>query len=328
MLIFSTSTNTKKNIEDYFQNIKLVASRLIAKWRNDKTVTCTMSDLSKYALDILALSLFGMDFDSISNPVMLAKNIDDLFKVLFKRSLSPFRYWKIPFCSNIDGGRDLSESILNVLRTLVRDYKRQKQDGGKMVKKDGRSTCLQKLVDISDDDDDARLDEERVVGNLATLMVAGTDTTSNTLSVCLWEIANDSDLQDGMYQEVIASGCDIDNLTLDDTMTGFPILHSLVFEVLRVKGPAPVVFLEPAEPVELQGQVLKPGTSICALTRTFGEKAGSEIPVGPNGESLEQFYPSRWLIQQGTSEKAELKVKQPTNKYGGYMPFGHGRRIW
>ena len=40
-------TLNKKNIEDYFQNIKLVAGRLVAKWRNDKTVTSTMSDLSK-----------------------------------------------------------------------------------------------------------------------------------------------------------------------------------------------------------------------------------------------------------------------------------------
>ena len=179
-------TLNKKNIEDYFQNIKLVAGRLIAKWRNDKTVTTIMSDLSKYALDILALSMFGMDFDSISNPSdhELAANIEEMFKIVFQRSLSPFPYWTIPFCSNIDGGRDLSEHILNELRTLVRDYKKQKQDGGKMMGKKGR-TCLQKLMDISEDDEDARLDEERVVGNLATsCLLEQTQQAIHSVCVC------------------------------------------------------------------------------------------------------------------------------------------------
>ena len=155
---------------------------------------------------------------------------------------------------------------------------------------------------------------------LLTLLIAGTDTTSTTLAACLWEIANDCQLQKELYQEVAECALDLNSLSLEDVMNEFPRLYSLLFEVLRCKGPAPFFFLEPNEPVEIQGQVLNPGTIICALTRSLGEKAASEIPLGPNSEGPEQFCPWRWLAS-GQS------ITQPTNRYGGYMPFGNGVRV-
>lgn len=77
------------------------------------------------------------------------------------------------------------------------------------------------------------------------------------------------------------------------------------------------MLVEPNEPVEIKGQVLKPGTVICALTRNLGEKAVSEIPLGPNSEG--QVLSRRWLVP---GQSNSLSVTQPTNRYGGYMPFG------
>lgn len=144
------------------------------------------------------------------------------------------------------------------------------------------------------------------------------------MAACFWEIANDPQLQEELYQEVVESALDMSSLSLKDAMDGFPRLHSLLFEVLRCKGPAPFFFLEPNEPVVIKGQVLKPGTVICALTRNLGEKAVSEIPLGSNSEGPELFRPRRWL----TSDQSDsLSVTQPTNRYGGYMPFGNGVRV-
>ena len=351
-------TLNKNHMKDYFESMKLVTNRLIVKWEKKKmkeeeedsnnnsvVVSTVVSDLSNYSLDVTALCILGMDFNTVTNPLNndLANDIESLFKVVFMRALAPVPYWQIPFCSNIDGGRVLAENTLRVFGSLVDDYRKQKEKKKKRLQQDQQvdnkdmhhangsgegavatKTCLQKLIDASDGDD-ARLDKERVVGNLTTLLLAGTDTTSTTLAVCLWEIANDLVLQEELYQEVTTSGFDMDRLTLKDVMNGFPRLHSLLFEVLRVKGPGSFIFLEPVEPIKFHGRVINPGTCICALTRSLGEKAASEVPRGPNGEGAEVFCPRRWL--QHSSEGESVTVIQPTNKHGGFMPFGTGVRI-
>ena len=157
-----------------------------------------------------------------------------------------------------------------------------------------------------------------------TLLFAGTDTTSTTLAACLWEIANDSQLQEELYQEVAESALDMNSLSLKDVMNGFPRLYSLLFEVLRCKGPAPFLFLEPTEPVTIKRKVIEPGTVLCVLTRSLGEKAAMETPLGPNSEGPELFCPRRWLVP---GQSNSLSVTQPTNKYGGFTPFGAGVRV-
>ena len=159
------------------------------------------------------------------------------------------------------------------------------------------------------------------MGNLSTMVAAGKDTSSSTISACIWEIANDSQLQDELAKEIAQSGLDTESLTMTDITNGFPRLHSLL---LRLKGPAPQLFLEPEYSITLQGKEIKAGTTIIAMTRILGEGAASEVPVGPKGEDPKQFCPRRWLTTSGQAES--LTVIQPTNKLGGFLPFGHGLR--
>ena len=145
---------------------------MISKWDKEKDGTAreVVLDLSKCSLDITALSILGIDFNSLNNSSHeLANDIEKMFEILFKRTLSPVPFWKIPLCDNLDGGRDVSDRIFSVLRELVRDYKKQKEQNEDVVGEEEKraKTCLQKLIDISDDGDDGRLDEDRVIGNVS-----------------------------------------------------------------------------------------------------------------------------------------------------------------
>lgn len=167
-------TLNKNHLQDYFHHIKLVSNRLITKWDKEKDGTAREVglDLSKCSLDITALSILGIDFNSLNNSSHeLANDIEKMFETLFKRTLSPVPFWKIPLCDNLDGGRDVSERIFSVLRELVRDYKKQKEQTGDVATREEEKrakTCLQKLIDISEDGDDGRLDEDRVIGNVSS----------------------------------------------------------------------------------------------------------------------------------------------------------------
>jgi cytochrome P450 len=327
----------RNRLEEYFPYIKMVAGRLASKWEGgDGVVSSGFSDLERYALDITALSILGMDFDSLNDAThRLASDIRGIFHIMEKRVMSPVPYWKLPLLDNlIDGGRDTSGRVMETLRGLVRKYKEQKDDGAlinyeqEQTKRD-RKIFLHDLIDMSDGVN-AKLDGDRVAGNLATLILAGTDTTSGTLAACLWEIANDLELQNELHRDISHSEIDLENLAFSDVMNGFPRLYSLLYEVLRLKGPGPAIYLEPAERIEIQGELIEPGTMIVAMLRTFGEMAASEIPTGPKGEGPEQFCPLRWLIPQNSTSgriARPLAVMHPSNKHCGFMPFGHGVRV-
>src|SRR6056300_1563346 len=96
-----------------------------------------------------------------------------------------------------------------------------------------------------------------------TIFAAATDTTSNTISFSVWELANDLELQEELYEEVSDFMKDCkrcpDDLTVDDCQEHFPRLRSFLLEMVRIKGPTPLNYFEVVEPMEFLGKTVVPG---------------------------------------------------------------------
>ena len=207
----------KSNVRDYFPSMKLVATRLVQKWEETEkkhqkgkkeAEVVASTDIPSSAMDVIALSMLGMDFDSLNHPEYpIAVASRKMFRVTFIRTLSPVPYWKIPFIGqNIDGGRFYSTMVLDAVRSLVRDCRKRiketsnnRQEEGQEQERASRRTFLEKAVDVTDGEG-SKLDEDRMVGNLVQLMLAGSDTSSDTTTFCLWELANNRELQANDFQ--------------------------------------------------------------------------------------------------------------------------------
>lgn len=318
----------RKNIVDYFPAIKIVTKRLIKKWKAQEIVVANR-DVSSSALDIIALTILGMDFDTLNNPnSLVSRDLFAIFEIVMLRVMSPLPYWNIPVIGQrLDGGKYHSERVLDTIKDLIKKHRQRVADSEQTHEK---KNFLEKVLAL---EESSILDEDRMVGNLAVLIFGGTDTSSNTLSFCLWELARDKEFQNEVYTMEISKFCsDFDDLAVDDVLQRFPRLRSFLFEILRVRGPAPFLFFEPTELVEFHGEMIPPGTIFCALTRSQGEKADAEVPKGPNGEGPEQFCPRRFLAPSTSNKKNQddglltATVVQPSNNFGGFMPFGYGLR--
>ena len=158
------------------------------------------------------------------------------------------------------------EQVREIIKELVRSY-REKTDQSKDGKK---KSFLEKALDLADREE-SNLTEEQMVRNLLQLILAGTDTSSNTAAFCLWELANDkSGLQNELHKELLEENKDFEALTMEDIKSGFPRLWSFIWEILRLKGPAASLYLEPSEDLENfcgQQTTISPGTIVCALIR-------------------------------------------------------------
>jgi len=194
---------------------------------------------------------------------------------------------------------------------------------------------------------------ERIIGNLLTMFSAGSETTYNVLIVCLYEIAIDEGtLQQELYEEIRTLFGSSDNteddnamtnntIEYDDLQTGLPRLRSLMYEILRLKGPTPILGAESVtDEVYIDGYQQPTDTQFILLSRyasTIEEDTGTDddenehenrskiiddskrsVPKGPMNSPVDIFCPRRWLLvnndNDNETETTEEETTTDTNK--------------
>ncbi|UZJ53652.1 hypothetical protein CBS101457_002972 [Exobasidium rhododendri] len=151
-----------------------------------------------------------------------------------------------------------------------------------------------------------KLDKRELQQDCMLLVVAGSDTTSNTLAICFYELSKQPALVDRLRAE-------LDHMTLTDfnaLKDEAPLLNACLMETLR---------LWPAVPSGLQrtvtqstalpsGRVVPPGTVLSTHTYTLHRDAR-------NFTKPERFIPDRWLHEPKKNERHNVQA---------FSAFGYG----
>lgn len=147
-------------------------------------------------------------------------------------------------------------------------------------------------------------ERQKKVDQVLTLLLAGHETTANTLTFCLHLLAKHSDIQDLWQQE------------LDEVLAGrpptvedygrLPLTSRILEETLRLYSPAWVVGRRNLLPLEWDGYHIEAGTIILAPQWVLHRDP--RFFIDP-----ERFQPDRWL---------KLRPEK-----GVYFPFGGGARV-
>jgi len=390
----------RKNVKDYVAMAKLVASRVVRKWQesidaeDDGKVVVANRDLLCYSIDIISLVVFATDVDSLRTGEMgVCYTIQNILKRSMVRIFAPFPYWKIPLVGQyLDGcGMYIQRAKRNIRRIIDEHESSLKEaDAHNHNDKDNhnkrnRKSFLGKLLALAEKED-VPLSEDRVIGNLLTMFAAGSETTYNTILVCLYELALDKTkggwLQDEISEEVsamLANASSSNNsssyepndenydadaaafaaIDLDRLNQGLPRTRSLLYEVLRLKGPSPLMNGESLTEVNINGVVIPARTQFLQLTR-YASRVETQwsvqnnrcLPRGPRNAPPSEFCPRRWLVPttEATSSSTEssssptntnantstptkaritnttVRVIKPTHKMG-FRPFGSSVRV-
>lgn len=115
------------------------------------------------------------------------------------------------------------------------------------------------------------LDERDVQIEASALIVAGTDTTANTLTYLVWAVLSRPSLQRDLEQEVACLPADFS----DSDAEGLPVLNAVIKEALRMYGAAPggLPRMVPATGTMMGGNFIPPGTTVTTQAYTFHHDA-------------------------------------------------------
>ncbi len=152
--------------------------------------------------------------------------------------------------------------------------------------------------------------EAELMGNALTILLAGEDTTANTLAWAVHYLADRPDLQELMHNEIQAQLSGQAQLSYDQ-LDEFPITFAAVQEAMRMMPVAPMLYLENNFDEVVNGYAIPAGTMQITVPSHGGK-------LEDNFENPDEFDPNRWLNMTEQTRKHNAKV---------LMSFGAGPRI-
>uniref|UniRef100_A0A3Q1EIH7 Cytochrome P450, family 2, subfamily X, polypeptide 9 n=1 Tax=Acanthochromis polyacanthus TaxID=80966 RepID=A0A3Q1EIH7_9TELE len=159
------------------------------------------------------------------------------------------------------------------------------------------------------DSEDSTFSEDKLIFTAIDLMIAGTDTTSNTLLTAFLYLINHPHIQERCQQEIDRVLEGKDQVCFDDRHQ-MPYVQAVIHEVQRIANTVPLsVFHCTTKDTELAGYSIPKGTRIIQnLTTVLKEEGQWKYP--------HEFNPGNFLNDQGEFVKPDA-----------FMPFSAGPRV-
>jgi cytochrome P450 len=301
------------HIRRYYPALVGVGQRLAGRWAraaDANAVIDLQADLMRFTVDAVAGLAFGSQVNTLeSDGDVIQQHLDKIFPAFFKRLMSPLPTWR---WIRTPADRRLERSVAAVL-AAVDDFVAQARarlaaDAGRRENPDN---LLEAMI-VAADEDGGGIDDRQVAGNVLTMLLAGEDTTANTLA---WMI-------DLLWRHPPALARATDEVRRSIARRGAPtweeverleFVEACAHETMRLKPVAPINGLQALRETVLGDVRIPAGSVVINLMR---HDSVSEAHV----DRASEFLPERWLADAQAGAAGSSLKRLST-------PFGAGPRI-
>ena len=316
------------HVKDYFPSMCKVAQRLGQRWHQSLGSEIDLqADLMRYTVDTITGLAFGQNVNSLeAGDDIIQAHLDKIFPAIHRRNLAIFPYWRfIRFKSD----RELTKSV-NEVNTAIHHFVKKTRDkiAANPHLKETPSNVLEAMINAADEGNSGLTDDD-VAGNVITLLLAGEDTTANSLAWMLHLLWENPEALTKLQQEIDSvMGQTQDNKQANIThfepqellqkLNQLDYVDACISESMRLKPVAPLILLH-ANKDCIVGDVEVPKKTLLLLL--MRQSSLSE----KNVTNASKFTPERWLIKDAPSEDANKFSRNSVKRIS--MPFGAGARI-
>ncbi len=305
-------------VRAYFPQLLRVTLRLRARWQRAAREGRTLDlqpELMRYTVDTVAGLTFGADINTLeSDGDIIQQHLDKIFPALYRRVMSPLPYWR---WFRLGADRTLDRSVAEV-NAAIATFIAQARDRlhAEPARRAQPPNLLEAMI-VAADDGHTGIDDQQVAGNVLTMLLAGEDTTANTLAWLLYLLHRHPEALARARDEVRRVAAPETGTPEDFTperLANLDYLEACIHETMRLKPVAPFVVVEALREATIGDVRIEPGTLVWCVMRHDSVSAD-------HFERPETFDPQRWLNDTHAGAGAD-----PSRAKRISMPFGAGPR--
>lgn len=303
------------NVKRFFPIIRQMTERLQNRWSkmiSDGASFDLQQEMMRYTVDITTNIAFGYDTDTMGKDEdVIQKHLEKVFPAVNYRITAPFptwRYFKTKKDKSLDQALSEVESTVN---HLIQEAKK------KLETKKTPSNFLEALL-IANEEDKSFTDLE-VFGNVFTMLLAGEDTTSNSISWTIYYISQHPEIEQKIREE--ASKVLTGTMATDvEELEQMDYIEAVIMESLRLQPVAPALYHQTLEDVTVEGLFIPKGTNIMAINKTAQTKEQYFT-------NADQFKPERWLAAKGGCPVHQKHTPEVFRTFGAGSRFCPGKNL-
>ncbi len=304
------------HVRRYHPALVAVAQRLTARWRRaarQGEAINLQADLMRYTVDAIAGLAFGAEVSTLdSDGDIIQQHLDKIFPALFNRMMSPLPTWR---WLRTPAVRQLEASMVAV-NTAVQGFitaARARLQADATLRSEPRNLLEAMLV--AADEPGSGIDDVQVAGNVLTMLLAGEDTTANTLAWLidlLWHHPASLARAQAEVRRVVAKPAEA---TLEE-LAQLDFVEACCHETMRLKPVAPIIGLQALRD-SVVGDVRLPAGGVVINVMRRDSVSDDHLPRAA------AFEPERWLADGAPAAVAHAASAAKRVS----MPFGAGPRI-
>ena len=293
------------HLNRFYPKMLRVTDRLKSRWMKaaeEGKVLALEEELMRFTVDVTTTLTMGIDMNTISGEGdILQDHLQYVMPAIQSRMVAPVPYWNW-----IKVGKDARlEKSLEIIETRIRECivtVRQEMEQAP-ERYEQPSNFLEALLA---EERTGNLDsEESMVGQIFTMLLAGEDTTANSIAWMAYYLAQHPRHWQRVQAEVDAVLGDEEHLAPEAIL---PFVEAVMQETMRLRPVAPLLHLTANEDQQVGDLFLKANSNVFILNRQPGLQA-------KHFSDPEKFMPDRWLAGQCPVHKPEVST-----------PFGAGPR--
>jgi cytochrome P450 len=280
-----TALNTHY-VHRYFDVIRTSTERLrrrLLEAAGDRRSLEICDELTSFTVDVTSALALGTDLNTLERrDNELQGHIQRVLRMTSRRIAAPVPYWR---WLRLPADRALEHSVLEVERAVdvFIEQARARMDADPRRFKEP-SNLLEGM--LAAQAADRTFSDREIAGNVFTILLAGEDTTANTLAWTIWLLASRPEIQARLATEA-SQVLDDGSVPVDHESTERLVYAEAVLrESMRLKPVIPVLPVEPIEETTICGTRIPAKTRLLLLTRQATRTAASRS---------DEFHPERWL---------------------------------
>jgi cytochrome P450 len=301
------------HVKAYFPSLQKVTQRLQGRWFHAAQSGATIdlqADLMRFTVDVIAGLAFGAEVNTLeSDDDVIQRHLNKIFPALWNRVLAVWPRWRYV---RLPADRALDRSVIEV-NAAIRGFIAKARERLRLepARREQPRNLLEAMITAADESGSG-LNDADVAGNVFIMLLAGEDTTANTLAWMIYLLHQNPQAMARARDEVRRVAPDAAQFT-PEQIGELEFIEACAHETMRLKPVAPLLAVQAVQATTLAGVEIPADTVVFTLMR-HASVSETQFP-----DPL-AFRPERWI-------NGEMPAQSASSAKRVSMPFGAGPRV-